>query len=170
MTGRLEIDISAIAGNWPDVSGDIAKKAALIAWATPDGADQLRDGELSVVLGDDPMVQGLNKEWRGFDKPTNVLSFPADDFDIPEAPRILGDVILALQTIEGEAINQNKNFTDHLAHLVIHGVLHLLGHDHIKEAEAEKMEALEIKLLAKLNIVNPYAAGGILEEEFIKNG
>lgn len=170
MTSNLVIDVSCPVGGWPDHVIDIVKNAAQIAWAVEGGADQQRIGELSLVLADDTMVQELNNKWRGKDKPTNVLSFPADDFDIPDAPRLLGDVILALETVEREAVAQNKVFDHHLTHLVIHGVLHLLGFDHIEEDEADIMEAMEVKLLAEVNIANPYILGGIREEEFIKNG
>lgn len=170
MTAELEIDISTPSEGWPQGITELAEMAALAAWGTKGGADQGRMAELSLVFADDDMVQGLNLEWRGKDKPTNVLSFPADDFDIPEAPRMLGDVILALQTVRLEAIEQNKDFNHHLAHLIIHGVLHLLGHDHIEDEDAVVMEALEVELLAGLNIQNPYVIGGIKQDEFIKNG
>lgn len=170
MHAPIEIDVVVQAGNWPDGSVEIASGAAQIAWTVKEGVGQGRLGDLSIVLADDQMVQQLNKEWRGFDKPTNVLSFPADDFDIPSAPRMLGDVILALQTVGQEAKGQNKEFNHHLTHLVIHGVLHLLGFDHIEEDDAQVMEALEVKLLASMDIPNPYDVDGIREEEFIKNG
>lgn len=106
-------------------------------------------GEVSVVLADDTFVQQLNKQYRGKDKPTNVLSFPNDD-------EPLGDIILAYDTIEREALAQDKSFRNHAIHLIIHGLLHLLGHDHERALEAEKMESAEIKILKKLGINNPY--------------
>ncbi len=105
--------------------------------------------EITVVLADDAFVRGLNRDYRGKDKPTNVLSFPGD---IPH----LGDIVLARETIEREAKEQGKTFRDHAAHLLVHGTLHLLGYDHMKAKEAEIMEALEIKILNKLAISNPY--------------
>lgn len=106
--------------------------------------------ELSVVLADDGFVQNLNKQWRGKDKPTNVLSFPQDE------PMMLGDVILAFETVKQESSEQNKRFEDHTAHLIVHGILHLLGHDHMNDADAEIMEALEIEILDAVGIKNPY--------------
>jgi probable rRNA maturation factor len=91
----------------------------------------------------------LNKSYRGKDKATNVLSFINDD-------EPLGDIILAYETIEREAIEQEKSFRDHTIHLIIHGILHLMGHDHEVPEEAAKMEAKEIKILKKLGIENPY--------------
>ena len=107
--------------------------------------------EVAVVLADDAFVQQLNKDYRGKNAPTNVLSFPND-----EQTGELGDIILALETIEREATAQGKKFRDHAAHLLVHGFLHLLGYDHIKDAEAEVMEKKEIKILQKLAIANPY--------------
>ncbi|MDE3060386.1 MAG: rRNA maturation RNase YbeY [Pseudomonadota bacterium] len=106
-------------------------------------------GEIAVVLADDAFVRDLNKTYRGRDKPTNVLSFPGDgDY--------LGDIILALETVEREAREQGKTARDHAKHLLVHGTLHLLGYDHEREGEARRMEALEIKILRNLSVANPY--------------
>lgn len=113
--------------------------------------DKKGDFEIAVVLADDAFVQNLNKQYRGKDKPTNVLSFPASLGDGE-----LGDIILAFETIEREAAEQQKTFRNHATHLLVHGFLHLLGYDHIEEKEAEIMEKLEIKILKKLGISNPY--------------
>ncbi len=156
---KLIIDISINAVGWPDNIDAIIKKAALIAWPVGENCNKKNDYELSIVLGDNNMVQDLNAKWRGMDRPTNILSFPANDGmdnNINEMPILLGDIILALETIMEEADQQNKIFTDHLSHLIIHGLLHLQGYDHIKDDEADIMEDLEIKLLEKLNIKNPY--------------
>ena len=117
--------------------------------------------EISVVLGNDLEIKKLNKNYRQKNKPTNVLSFPAVDFknmNKAEAEEfiMLGDIILAFETIKNEAAEQNKTFANHLYHLLIHSLLHLLGHDHEKEKEAKIMENLEIKLLKDLDIANPY--------------
>jgi probable rRNA maturation factor len=122
--------------------------------------------EISIVLADDGTVQALNRDWRGQDKPTNVLSFAALDDDEappapPGAPVLLGDVILALETCRREADEQGKSLAHHTAHLVVHGVLHLLGWDHEEdEVEAEEMERLETRVLALFGVDDPYADGG----------
>ncbi len=118
---------------------------------------QALHGEISVVFTDNAHIQKLNAKWRYKNKPTNVLSFPSKTLKIGEKPDyILGDIILAFETIEKEAIEQNKSFLAHLYHLFIHGFLHLLGFDHNTENEAAQMEAIETKILDHLNIKNPY--------------
>ncbi len=119
--------------------------------------------EVNVLLTDDTTLQNLNKTYRGYDKPTNVLSFPGlDDNDNPwvasktAVPLILGDIAVSYETIHREALEQQKSFEDHLVHLFVHGLLHLLGYDHEEEEEAERMEALEITLLTQFGINNPY--------------
>ncbi|MSP43668.1 MAG: rRNA maturation RNase YbeY [Alphaproteobacteria bacterium] len=119
------------------------------------GADG-EDFEISIVLADDAFVRELNRTWRNRDQPTNVLSFPAEDED-DHGPRLLGDVVLAYETIEREALASGTPMLDHVTHLVIHGTLHLLGFDHKTEQEAGEMEALEATLLARLDIADPYA-------------
>lgn len=115
--------------------------------------------EVSVVLTDDAAVQELNRTWRGKDKPTNVLSFPAAPQPRhDEAATPLGDVVLAYETLVRESAEQSKPLQNHLAHLLVHGTLHCLGQDHeIGEAEADAMEALEVAALATLGIPDPYA-------------
>ena len=111
--------------------------------------------EVTIRVVDEAESQQLNHDYRGKDKPTNVLSFP---FEAPpgiELP-LLGDLIICRQVVEREAQEQAKTLFDHWAHLTVHGILHLRGYDHINEDEAEEMEALEIELLAKLSINNPY--------------
>lgn len=109
-------------------------------------------GVVTISLSDDETVADLNQRFRGKAGPTNVLSFPAADSALP----FLGDVILAFGVCSREAAEQNKTLSDHLQHLVVHGVLHLKGFDHIEDAEAEAMEALERTLLAKLGLKDPY--------------
>jgi len=113
--------------------------------------------ELSLVFTDDEDVRGINAEWRGQDKPTNVLSFPA----FPVAPGqmpgpMLGDIVIAYETVAREAVELGKSFDEHLMHLLTHGFLHLLGYDHIEKQEAELMEGLETRILAALNLSDPY--------------
>ena len=109
-------------------------------------------GLVSLLLADNDALQALNLQFRGKDKPTDVLSFPADPMDRP----LLGDIAVALGVAQSDATEQGKPLADHLTHLLIHGYLHLLGHDHETAAEAETMEGLEIKALASLGIDNPY--------------
>ena len=115
---------------------------------------RVRRASLAVVLTDDGEVKTLNHTYRGKNKPTNVLSFP--DGHVEDGVRQLGDIILAYETIVAEAQAQGKALKAHLTHLVIHGVLHVLGHDHEDEKDATIMEAHEIKILARMGIANPY--------------
>jgi probable rRNA maturation factor len=115
--------------------------------------------ELGVNLADDACQQRLNRDYRGCDAPTNVLAFPAwapGETLAPEAPLLLGDVVLALETVTREAEEQGKPLVDHLSHLTVHGVLHLLGYDHQARDEALTMEALESSILASLGVPDPY--------------
>lgn len=111
--------------------------------------------ELSIAFIDDTHMQNLNKKYRQKDKPTNVLSFPATPID-GFAP-LLGDIVLAYDTLETEAETANISLEDHLTHLVMHGFYHLQGYDHQNDQDAKIMEALEIKALSHLDIANPYA-------------
>lgn len=130
-----------------------AVEAALtVAPVTP-----LEGAELSLLLTDDKRIRVVNRDWRGFDKATNVLSFPAAPPDRIAGSPVLGDIVLALETIAREAEAEGKSMADHLSHLVIHGLLHLLGEDHETPAQAERMEAFEIAALATLGIADPYA-------------
>ena len=113
------------------------------------------------MLTDDEGIRTLNRNWRGIDKPTNVLSFPALQPAGPrgpdDAPRMLGDIAIAYQTTRKEADAEHKPFEHHLSHLAIHGYLHLIGYDHENDADAEIMEGLETEILAQLGIPDPYA-------------
>lgn len=118
-------------------------------------------GEICVVLTNDARSAALNKTWRGKDAPTNVLSFPAAPQTEPMSERasedsVLGDVVLAFETITREAAEQGKVFRNHVTHMVVHGVLHLLGYDHENDEEAGQMERLERRILADLEIADPY--------------
>jgi probable rRNA maturation factor len=120
------------------------------------------DAELAIMLTDDAGIRTLNQNWRGIDKPTNVLSFPAlqppEGVDEPDdMPRMLGDIAIAYETTRREADEEDKPFANHLSHLAVHGFLHLVGYDHEKDDEAEEMEALEREILATLGIADPYA-------------
>jgi len=136
------------------------------AWSAHPGAEDVvrraiaqaatfedRPGEVAVLLTEDATIRSMNAKWRGIDKPTNVLSFPAGESGAPH----LGDIAIACETVAREAANENKAFLDHLAHLSIHGYLHLIGFDHETDREAERMEHLETRILASLGIADPYA-------------
>jgi len=152
----IELDIMIEEGNWetiPDVE-TLAQKAASVALAVTYEADE--ECEASLMLTDDAQIQELNRNWRGKDKPTNVLSFPAPEQPGLNGPRHLGDIALAYETLVRESEEESKELAHHFAHLIVHGVLHLLGYDHETEAEAEIMEGLEVKALATLGIADPY--------------
>ena len=115
----------------------------------------LAGAEIGIALSSDADVQELNARFRGQDKPTNVLSFPsAPGFANDEMPS--GDIVIAYETVQRESVGEDKPFLHHLAHLTVHGLLHLAGYDHVHDADAETMEALERRILASLNIPDPY--------------
>ena len=122
--------------------------------------------EVSVVVADDEFVRALNREYRGLDRPTNVLAFAGDRAAGPSVstgggegrPLVLGDIVLGLDTLTTEARSQHKTLADHMCHLVVHGVLHLLGLDHASAAGATAMETVERRALARLGIADPYVA------------
>ena len=125
--------------------------AARQASASAEGA------EVAIVLTDDSGIRTLNRDWRGIDKPTNVLSFPAALAPGGGAqPRLLGDIAIAYEITRREAESEDKPFADHLSHLAVHGFLHLVGYDHENDADAEKMETLERIILAGLGVPDPY--------------
>ena len=114
--------------------------------------------ELAIVLTDDSGIRTLNRDWRGIDKSTNVLSFPAAQTKGANAgPRMLGDIAIAYEITRREAESENKPFAHHLSHLAVHGFLHLVGYDHETDADAEQMEDLERAILATLGVPDPYA-------------
>ncbi|MGQ3675457.1 rRNA maturation RNase YbeY [Xanthobacter sp. TB0139] len=158
---HIAIDILTEAGDWarlPEAQA-IAERATRAALAAAD-ADIPARAEVAITFTDNAHIRELNRAWREMDKPTNVLSFPAAD--LPEAAlaegiaQPLGDIIIALETLEAEAAEEDKKSAHHLAHLVVHGTLHLLGYDHIEDDEAEEMEGLERQILAGLGIDDPY--------------
>ncbi len=160
----LQIDILRENGDWgtlEDAEGLIRAAVEAAFQPSPDWvAGQVT--EISVLLENDAALQALNKQWRNKDKPTNVLSFPAPP--LPEAMRAmqaerhLGDIALSFDTLVAEARAENKTLPDHLQHLVVHGMLHLQGHDHQTPDEADEMEDLERRILADLGIGDPYAS------------
>ena len=153
-------EVLVVADCWqtePDAETVIHR--AIEAAAGIAGAD-VGEAELAIMLTDDSGIKTLNSNWRGIDKPTNVLSFPAlqpaagapDD-----VPRMLGDIAIAYETTRREADDEQKPFDHHLSHLAVHGFLHLIGYDHENDDDAEAMETLEAEILAQLGIPNPYA-------------
>lgn len=156
---QLDIDIEHWpAGDWADLAERVAEAAASVA---PELANERLIA--SVLFTSDEEIHTLNREWRARDKPTNVLSFPMLERDDllalgPEGPPgMLGDIALAHQTCAREAAEKGVSLEHHAAHLILHGLLHLAGHDHeISDADAEQMEALEVKALALVGIADPY--------------
>ncbi len=151
----LTIDTMIESGGWEAFPGveDWARAAVDATFLeldeTPSG-----DDELSVLLCDDARIRILNRDFRGLDKPTNVLSFPAPAGG--PGPRALGDIAIAFETVAREAAGEGKAFRDHFTHLVAHGLLHILGYDHESDEDAEIMEALERRILRRLGIADPY--------------
>lgn len=154
----LAIEIRIQARRWRE-AGDLRPRIlAAVQAALALAPVKPRPGaELSLLLTDDRRIRIVNRDWRGFDKATNVLSFPAAPPERISASPVLGDIVLAFETVAREADGEDKAFGDHLSHLVVHGLLHLLGEDHETQAQAERMEAIETAALARLGIGDPYA-------------
>ena len=166
----LELDVLIEEPGWtaamPDAEA-LCRTAAAAAWALaaptlawPPG----QEVEACLLLASDNRVQALNRDFRGCDEPTDVLSFPAVEPDVLAAvgaeapPPLLGDIVIALQTTLADAAREGKPAPDHLRHLVVHGILHLLGHDHQRDDAAAVMEALEVQILAGLGVADPYGS------------
>jgi len=156
MNAVLAIDLTIDAPAWTDAVNDAEAVVLRAAQAAYGKAGDGEEAELSLVLADDRRVRDLNLEWRGKDSPTNVLSFPTGDEGAPGRARHLGDVVLALETVLGEAERFDKPVGHHVAHLTVHGVLHLLGFDHQAPDEAAVMERLEVVILNGLGVSDPY--------------
>lgn len=148
----FDIAVAVEAGDWPEEAELKALASeALAAAERGAGARFAADSELSVVFTDDAAVRALNAAWRGKDRPTNVLSFPQQ----PGGP-VLGDIVLAAETVSREARLADLPLRAHIAHLIVHGFFHLLGYDHEDDDEAERMEELERRALAAIGIDDPY--------------
>ena len=150
----IDIVIEAAVWNGQRSAKTVLRQAIAAAAAAMAG----KPGELAIVLTDDAAIRKLNRTWRGKDEPTNVLSFAAPPSVSAAAPPQLGDIVIAYETTAREAAAEKKPFRHHLAHLAVHGFLHLAGHDHEDDNEAEAMERLEIAILARLKVPNPYVA------------
>jgi probable rRNA maturation factor len=163
---RIEVIIMSPRWRKKPRSAVLIRKA--IAEAAKSGSRRrLKSGspshtELAIVLTDDSAIRALNREWRKLDAPTNVLSFPAKAAGASRhLPRHLGDIVIAYETTAREARAEGKSFDHHLVHLAVHGYLHLLGYDHATDGDAENMEHLEIAILARLAVPDPYAHRGV---------
>jgi probable rRNA maturation factor len=154
-------EVLVVADCWQTEPGAEAVIQRAIATAAEMVDADIGEAELAVMLTDDAGIRTLNSNWRGVDKPTNVLSFPAlqpaGRAGPDDAPRVLGDIAIAYQTTRKEADDEHKPFDHHLSHLAVHGFLHLIGYDHEKDDDAETMETLEAEILAQLGIPEPYA-------------
>ena len=154
----LQVDFVHRAEVWRDagVSEELLAKAASRALAAS-GWNEGKEAEVAVLLTDDEETRRLNAAWRDQIKATNVLSFPLGEEAGPQAgPRALGDIVLAFETVRAESLLNQKNLNEHAAHLVVHGLLHLLGYDHQNDEQARAMESLEQRVLSELGIADPY--------------
>jgi probable rRNA maturation factor len=154
----LRVDFVETSRAWRGLAARTIARQAIAAAAVECGIALRRGAEICVHLVGDADIQALNAQWRGVNAPTNVLSFPAADPARLRQARLLGDVLIAFETVSREAEREHKTFADHYRHLVVHGFLHLLGFDHIQDAQAEAMEALETRVLARLGVADPYTA------------
>lgn len=157
------IDVNLEAGSWPGEKDLVRLADAAIRATLSTGELQVADNsEVSLLFTDDDAIRKLNGQWRDKDKPTNVLSFPGSDpVDDVYGP-LLGDIVFGFETIEREARDMGVDFSDHLSHLTVHGLLHLFDYDHQTDEEAELMEGLEKTILASLGIDDPYAGSPLV--------
>ena len=152
----LDIAVALEDPGWATAEREAASLCRRAAMAALRGAGYSGPGELAILLTDDRRVAALNDRWRGQSGATNVLAFATGETATGGAPRLLGDVVVARETVTAEALDQGKPLAAHLAHMVVHGTLHLLGFDHRSSGEAARMEALEARVLAGLGIADPY--------------
>lgn len=154
----MQVDVSVEAGDWPESLYARAEDVAQYALARS-GGHFFGPLEVSVLLTDDAQQQALNKQWRGMDKSTNVLSFPQFE-PFADMSGLIGDISMAYETVAREAAELGKPLEEHFTHLLVHGVLHIVGYDHENEAEALEMEGLETLILGELGLADPYADAG----------
>jgi len=164
----IHVDITVESPAWETIQTDWESLIRTSAQKTFEKLGFQNNGvELSIVLADDPFIQDLNKQYRDKDSPTNVLSFPQfepEELETLEGTIPLGDMIFAFETIAREAGEQEKSFTDHTTHLIVHSILHLLGYDHEEEEAAEEMENLEVSILCEMGVKNPYESDGQIQK------
>jgi probable rRNA maturation factor len=153
-TSPPHIDIQVQSRLWN--AQPLAEQTIREAISAAAGALSTEGGEVSILLTDDSEIAKLNRDWRGIDKPTNVLSFPASR--VGQGDKLLGDIVIAYETLERESTDESRDFLHHLAHLAVHGFLHLIGFDHETDAQAEEMEGLESRIMMRLNMPDPYVA------------
>jgi probable rRNA maturation factor len=151
-TPQIDIQMQSPLWKAQPLAGQTVREAIVAAASTL----STEAGEVSIVLTDDSEIAKLNRNWRGIDKPTNVLSFPASGQKASNNVLLFGDIIIAYETLKRECDDENRIFLHHLAHLAVHGFLHLIGYDHQTDAQADEMEGLESKIMARLNIPDPY--------------
>jgi len=156
LPGGFQIDLSIEAGAWDEpVLVVLTERAVTAAFAVAD-LEVLENAEVSLLFTDDTAIRKLNAQWREKDKPTNVLSFPGSDPQGDVYGPLLGDIVFAQETVAREAVEMGIEFSDHLSHLIVHGLLHLFDYDHQENDEAELMESLEKAILASIGIDDPY--------------
>jgi len=157
-------DISNESPLWAGLpEAETLAQVALAKAAAFCGKKLLAGAEVSLLLTDDATIRELNRNWRKIDKATNVLSFPASSPEKLAKAFLLGDIVIAYETLAREALDEAKPLADHFSHLVVHGFLHLIGYDHETPAEAEAMESLEILILKNLDIADPYANADVVD-------
>ena len=158
----VTVEIAVESPRWSKLPGaEAAVRGAVEAALAECGED---NAEVSIALAGDAQVRDLNLRWRGKDSATNVLSFPAPE-TVPDKSRFLGDIVLAFETIEREAADEAKPLSHHVAHLAVHGTLHLLGYDHENDSDAAAMERRERDILARIGVPDPYASDADIRTE-----
>jgi len=156
---RIEVVVGSPQWRRKPKAAAIVRKALRTAARDANKSGSTRHAELAILLTDDSAICALNHDWRKRNVPTNVLSFPAKPARAPRGqPRHLGDIVIAYQTLAREAAAEAKPFEHHLAHLAVHGYLHLLGYDHANDRDASKMVRLDAAILARLGVPDPYIA------------
>jgi probable rRNA maturation factor len=150
----IDIQIQSPLWDAQPLAAQTVRDAIAAAAATLSTADN----EVSILLTDDKAIRLLNREWRGIDKPTNVLSFPAATTKASVRMPLFGDIVMAYETLKRECDDEDRIFLHHLAYLTVHGFLHLIGYDHQVEAQAEEMEGLESKIMTRLQMPDPHLA------------